>query len=134
MDYYYVLKQGFTEAEKADSVYWIKKLGMKPFAEGLMWVFQRYFGMEEQFMLFAPNEKEGRFIMQEVMLTGNMGHSETRDWGSLKTPLSRFFYNLHRDIHLATHYPHEALWQPFFSLWLYGWRLSKGFLREGDED
>ena len=119
MDYYYVLLQGFTEEERKDAVYWITKLGMNRFAEGLMWVFQRFFGMEERYMLFKPNEKEGKFIMEEVLQTGNMGHSETRNWGSLKTPLSRFFYNLRRDIHLATHYPHEALWQPFFSLWMF---------------
>ena len=95
-----------------------------------MWVFQRYFGMEEQNMLFAPNEKEGRFIMQEVMLTGNMGHGDKRDWGSKQTALSRFFFNLKRDVYLAKHYPHEALWQPFFSIWLYLWRLSKGLLKD----
>lgn len=125
MDYYYVLKQGFTEEEKADAVFWIKQLGMKRFAEGLMWVFRRVFGMEKQYLLFEPNEKEGRFIMHEVMMTGNMGHSETRNWGSLKSPLSRFFYNLRRDLYFLTHYPHEAIWQPFFSLYLYFWRILK---------
>jgi len=133
MDYFYVLKQGFTEEERKDSAYWIERLGMKRFAEGLMWLFETYFGMERRYMLFAPNEKEGRFIMQEVLLTGNMGHHDTRHWGSLKTPLSRFFFNLRRDIYLAGHYPHEVLWQPFFSLWLYAWRLAKGLLG-GRED
>ncbi len=118
---------------RRESVYWITQLGMKRFAEGLMWVFQRVFGMEEKYLLFKPNEKEGKFIMEEVMQTGNMGHSETRNWGSLKTPLSRFFYNLRRDLHLATHYPHEALWQPFFSLWTYAWRMRKGLLKDGGD-
>ena len=129
MDYYYVLKQGFTEDEKADSVYWIKQLGMRRFAHGLMWVLQKYFGLEEQYLLMEPDEKEGRFIIHEVMQTGNMGHSDTRNWGSMKSPLSRFFLNLRRDIYLAKHYPHEALWQPFFSIWLYFWRWSKGLLK-----
>ena len=143
MDYYYVLKQSFDENDdvndnlndewRRESVYWITQLGMKRFAEGLMWVFQRVFGMEEKYLLFKPNEKEGKFIMEEVMQTGNMGHSETRNWGSLKTPLSRFFYNLRRDLHLATHYPHEALWQPFFSLWTYVWRMRKGLLKDGGD-
>lgn len=134
MDYFYVLKQGFTEEERLDSAKWIKKLGVKRFAEGLMWVLQKYFGLEDQYLLFKPNEKEGKFIIEEVLQTGNMGHSETRNWGSLKTPLSRFFYNLRRDLYLATHYPHEALWQPFFSLWLYAWRLSKGLLKDREEE
>ena len=134
MDYFYVLKQGFTEEERADAVYWIKQLGMKRFASGLMWVLKEYYGLEEQYLLMPVNEKEGRFIMREVLLTGNMGHSDTRNWGSMKSPLSRFFLNLRRDFYLAGHYPHEAIWQPFFSLWLYFWRLSEGLLKDRDDD
>ena len=132
MDYYFVLKQGFTEAEQNDAVYWIKRLGMDRFASGLMWVLKVYFGLEEQYLLLEPDEKEGRFLMQEVMLTGNMGHSDTRNWGSMKSPLSRFFFNMRRDLYLAKHCPHEALWQPFFSIWLYAWRWSKGLLNDSD--
>lgn len=99
----------------------------------MMWVLQEYLGLAEQYLLMPVDEKEGRFIMQEVLLTGNMGHSDTRQWGSMKTPLSRFFVNLRRDLFLARHYPHEALWQPVFSVWLYFWRLSKGLLRDREE-
>lgn len=134
LDYYYVLKQGFTEEEKADAVYWIEQLGMKRYASGLMWVLQKYFGLEEKYQLMEPNEKEGQFIIQEVLQTGNMGHSDTRDWGSMKSPLSRFFLNLRRDSYLAKHYPHESIWQPLFSIWLYFWRLSKGLLKDRDND
>ena len=130
MDYYYVLKQGFTKAEQKDTVYWIQQLGMTRFTRGLMWVLREYFDLEERLMIVTPNEKEGRFIMREVMLTGNMGHNDKRNWGSMKSPLSRFFLNLKRDLYLARHYPHEALWQPFFSIWLYFWRLSKGLLKD----
>lgn len=132
MDYFYVLKQGFTEEEKEDAVSWIKQLGMKQFACGLMWVLQKYFGLEEQYLLMKLNEKEGQFIIQEVMQTGNMGHSDTRNWGSMKSPLSRFFLNLRRDLYLAKHCPHESLWQPFFSIWLYFWRMLKGLLNDSD--
>ena len=128
MDYFYILKQGFTEEERKDAEYWIKQLGMGRFAGGLMWVLREYFGLEERCLLMEPDVTEGRFIMHEVMLTGNMGHSDKRNWGSMKSPLSRFFLNLRRDFYMAKHYPHEAIWQPFFSIWLYFWRLSKGLL------
>ena len=128
MDYYYVLRQGFTEEERKDAVYWIKQLGMARFARGLMWVLREYFGLEKQYLLMEPDVKEGRFITREVMLTGNMGHSDKRNWGSMRTPLSRFFLNLRRDVYLVGHYPHEVVWQPVFSVWLYFWRLSKGLL------
>ena len=134
MDYFYVLKQGFTEEERKDAEYWIKQLGMGRFAGGLMWVLREYFGLEERCLLMELDVTEGRFIMHEVMLTGNMGHSDKRNWGSMKSPLSRFFLNLRRDFYMAKHYPHEAIWQPFFSIWLYFWRLSKGLLGSEDND
>lgn len=134
MDYYYVLRTVQDTSSKfqddTETVKWIKKLGMERFARGLMWVLQLYFGLEEKYLLMEPDEKEGQFIINEVLLTGNMGHSDTRDWGSMRSPLSRFFLNLRRDAYLANHYPHEALWQPFFSIWLYFWRLSKGLLKD----
>ena len=129
MDYFYVLRQGFTEEERRDSVYWIKHLGMKRFADGLMWVLQHYLGIDERYLLMAPDEKEGRFILGEVMQTGNMGHSDSRNWGASKSAKSRFIRNFRRDLYLVGHYPQEALWQPVFSVWLYLWRLSKGLLK-----
>lgn len=134
MDYFYVLRQGFTEEERIESVKWIKRLGMERFAGGLMWVLRDKFGLEKDYLIVEPIEKEGRFILNEIFLTGNMGHSDNRSWGSKKTALSRFFLNLKRDIYLAQHYPHESLWQPFFSLWLYVWRLLNGLLKDRDID
>lgn len=134
MDYFYVLRQGFTEAERKDSEKWIRKLGMGRFAEGMMWVLREVFGLEEKYFVVNPNEKEGRFILNEIMLTGNMGHSDKRVWGSKKTALSRFFYNLKRDAYMVSHYPHEALWQPIFSLGLYAWRYCHGYLKDSDND
>lgn len=134
MDYYYVLRQGFTEREKEETVSWIKKLGMMRFASGLMWLLQYVFGMEDKYLLMAPNKKEGRFILQEVMMTGNMGHSDTRNWGSQQTAFKRFVHNLRRDCYLIGHYPQEIFFQPFFSIWLFFWRLSKGLLGSEDND
>ncbi len=134
MDYFYVLRQGFTEEERVEVVKWIKKLGMGRFAGGMMWVLREKIGLENEYMIVEPNEKEGRFILNEILLTGNMGHSDKRSWGSKGTAISRFFLNLKRDFYLARHYPHEAVWQPLFSLWLYFWRLFNGLLKDRSEN
>ena len=125
MDYYFVLKQGFTEQEKVEAVYWIKRLGLYRFASGLMWIFRDVFGLSSDCLLMLPNEVSGRFILNEVMQTGNMGHGETRNWGSVKTPFARFIHNIRRDFYFARHYPSEALWQPWFNLWQYFWCKTK---------
>lgn len=130
MDYFYVLRQGFTEEERNETVYWIRQLGMTRFAKGIMWVLKQSFGLENKYLIMEPTEKEGRFIMNEILLTGNMGHSDKRLWGSKETPLLRFFHNLNRDFYMVGHYPHEAIWQPFFSIWSYLGRLAKGLLKD----
>lgn len=118
MDYFYVLQQGFTEEERQETLEWLKRLKMTRFAEAMMWVMKEAFGIEEKYMLLEPNEKEGCFLLEEIFQTGNMGHYEKRNWGSLDSPLSRFFYNLRRDWHFISHYPQEVLWQPWFSIWM----------------
>lgn len=123
MDYYYVLKQGFTEEERKDAVHWIKQLGMARFARGLMWVLQEYFGLEEPYLLMAPDEKEGRFIMHEVLQTNDMRYIHTHKGDTLRTPLSRFFLYLKRDFYIAKHYPQESLWRPMASAGKQFWRL-----------
>ena len=129
MDYYYVLKQGFNDAEREESKYWIKALGMKRFACGVMWVLNFLFNLPDDCLLFEPNKKEGEFILNEIMLTGNMGHHDSRNWGARDSSLSRFFSNLKRSAFLLFHYPTEAFWQPIFSIWFYFWRLNRGLLK-----
>lgn len=119
MDYYFVLNEGFTEEGKRNTVCWLKRLGMMRFAAGMMWIMKELFLLEDEKLLTTPDEKEGRFILEDIWMAGNMGHGETRDWGSLATPLSRFLYSIRRDCHFITHYPHEVIWQPVFNIWVF---------------
>lgn len=78
LDYYFVLKQGFSEEERLKSMAWIKKLGIGRFAAALMWLCVEVFGMNKTICICEPNEKDGKFLLAEVMLTGNMGHQDER--------------------------------------------------------
>ena len=79
-----------------------------------MWLMKNIFGLADEFLLCEPDEKEGRFLLNEIMYTGNMGKSDTRfHWGQ-NTAFSRFVANQKRNIHLLTHYPNEVCWSPFF--------------------
>ncbi len=125
MDYYYVLRseacrKGNGELTEAavDTLKWVKALGLLRFAGAMMWLLREVFSLEEEFMFVEPDEKEGRFLLEEICLTGNMGHHDKRNWGAVKTPVSRFFYNMRRDAHFLAHYPKEVLWQPLFSIWM----------------
>ena len=53
-------------------MHWITALGMKRFAEATMWVMKEVFGSDDNYLLCKPNEEYGRFLLDEVMQTGNM--------------------------------------------------------------
>ena len=132
MDYYFVLREASLQLSpegKRESVMWIKKLGMERFARALAWVLGYVFdgnpnspsfrkGLGEG--SFVPDEKEGRFLLSEIMQTGNMGHADERvDRSKLNSALGRYIYNFKRDLHVMRICPHEALWEPWFNLVLY---------------
>lgn len=132
MDYYFVLREAslqLSPERKRESEMWIKKLGMERFAKALAWVIGYVFdgdpdspsftkGLGEG--SFVPDEKEGRFLLSEIMQTGNMGHADERvDRSKLNSALGRYIYNFKRDLHVMRICPHEALWEPWFNLVLY---------------
>lgn len=122
LDYYFVLKQGFTEKEREYTMYWVKLLGMKRFTEAVMWIMKEVFGLEERYCLCCPNESVGQFLLNEVMHSGNMGHGEDRFDGKISSSaIARYWYNLKRDIRLIQICPHEALWDPVFNVWQFFW-------------
>ncbi|MBQ0089333.1 MAG: nucleotidyltransferase family protein [Prevotellaceae bacterium] len=124
MDYYFVLKSSFeadpSQSYKQDTMMWIKKLGLLRFASAMMWVFQEVFGMDERFLLCEPNEKEGKYLKREIMLTGNMGKYDSRfSWSEYTTPLKRFVNNQKKNIKLLSHYPEEVFWNPIYNIFRY---------------
>lgn len=122
LDYYFVLLQGFSEEEKAESMKWIEALGMKKFAEATMWFMRYVFGLDEKYLLCLANEIAGRFLLNEVVHSGNMGHGEDRFDGKISDrAVSRYWYNLKRDIRLIQFCPHEAMWDPFFNVYQFIW-------------
>lgn len=126
MDYYFVLKSRNNANDddndnwKSETMKWVKRLGMGRFAPAMMWVMKEVFGMDDECLLCEPNEKDGRFLLSEIMQTGNMGHADERvDKSKLNSALGRYIYNFKRDLHVMRICPHEALWEPWFNLVLY---------------
>ena len=102
MDYYFVLNKGFSAEERQNAFYWCRKLGMGRFVGVAMYVMKEVFGLEDKYLLCEPKDKEGRFLLNEIMQTGNMGRGETRfQWGQ-KSASGCFVANQERDLHLLT--------------------------------
>lgn len=129
MDYCYVLKQGFTEKEKAETIRTLRELRMMKFAGAVMYVMQTVFGLDDKYLLIRPNEKEGEILLNEIMLAGNFGQFDKRI-GKVgkKAPFRSFCRSVGRNMKFVRSYPAEALCSPLFKIWHYLWRKSNGWI------
>lgn len=78
IDYYYLLRRGATDKEKAEFKSMVKRLGMSRFARGIMAVMQDTLGLEEKYLLIEPDRRLGKFMTREILLSGNFGHDDKR--------------------------------------------------------
>ena len=100
-----------------------KELGLWKFAGAIMYIMQEVFGMPASRLIVPPNEKYGKFVLNEVLEAGNFGkHDERNRFG--KSKLGHNLQRVYRDIRLVRYYPAEALSEPFFRVWHFFWRVK----------
>ena len=101
----------------------LKELGLWKFAGGIMYIMQEVFGMPVSRLIVPPNEKYGRFVLNEVLEAGNFGRHDARNrFGRSK--LGHNLQRVYRDIRLVKFFPAEALSEPFFRVWHFFWRMK----------
>ena len=99
----------------------LKELGLWKFAGAVMYIMQEVFGMPASRLIVPPNEKYGKFVLNEVLEAGNFGkHDERNQFGRSK--LGHNLQRVYRDIRLMRYFPAEALSEPFFRVWHFLWR------------
>ena len=145
MDYYYTLKRwhndcmekldlqshgmwteglGVSVMSKEEVMNVLHSFGMGKFAAAVMWVLHEVFAMPAHYYICEPNEREGRKLLAEIMRGGNFGHydergKDMRNGGTIPHAV----WKLKRVMKLVSSYPEEALCEPFFRVWHWGWRL-----------
>ena len=132
MDWYFVLKSRNNDNDNVNDNFLslLKSFGMMRFTKGVMWIMKDVFGLSEHLLLCALDEKEGRFILNEVMAGGNFGHHDKRLATKTKTKTKTTAVKkiLRHNLHLLTHYPGDTLWAP---VWIvYHWIWKQGFQRK----
>lgn len=123
MDYYFLLKQGFTETEQRHDERLLKQFGLYGMARAVMYVLQTVFGLEDKYLLVPVDERKGQFLLDEILLAGNFGRYDER----VKQQQSQLAHNIERikrDVRLVRFFPSEALCEPVFRTWHFFWRLA----------
>ena len=101
----------------------LKELGLWKFAGGIMYIMQEVFGMPASRLIVPPNEKYGKFVLNEVLEAGNFGRHDARNRFG-RSQLGHNLQRVYRDIRLMRYFPAEALCEPLFRAWHFFWRLK----------
>lgn len=131
VDYYFVLRTAQHKGLQLDGLMEeIDRLGMKRFAGALMYVLNEVCGMEREYLLCEPNEKDGNFLVSEIMTAGNFGQADPR-MGALNTKnvlhrrLSQAWRRFKRNMRFLTSYPGEVIWEPVARVEHFAWKELK---------
>jgi hypothetical protein len=124
VDYYYLLKQDITDEEKKREAQLLRLFGMSRFASALMYVMQTTLGLEAQYLLAKPDERQGRYLLNEVILSGNFGKTDDRYSHHIHNKVQLFFILTARVVRSSWAYPAESLSRPIFLLWHQWWKWN----------
>lgn len=127
VDYYYVLKNLDDEGRKLAASD-IKKVGLLKFAGAVMLVLQRVCGMDDNSLVTKPDDKRGRLLLDEIMVSGNFGKYDDRLKNRDDKNLVLFnLLALKRQLRFLRYYPMDVISIPFFKVWHWCWRKKKGY-------
>ena len=105
----------------------LKYLGLWKFAQAVMFVMKEVFGLSEDRMIAPMDEREGRFLLDEIMRGGNFGHFDDRMGSKVgESKIHRYFRMNLRNLRFVKHYPTEALSEPLFRTWFAVWKNIHG--------
>ena len=125
MDYYCLLVSLHkTHGEQGALNRLFSEFGMERFVGAVMWIMQEVFGLEREYLLSDPVEKEGRYILAEVMEGGNFGHHDNRIRKVGRGKWMSVFATLQHTLHMLWRYPSEVLWVPVWMVYHFVWKRT----------
>ena len=129
LDYYFVIVKWHADGTDLTALQRdLKWLGLWKFAGAVMYVLHEVFGLSEKRMIAPMNEKEGRFLLGEIMRGGNFGQYDDRLGDKTgEGKVHRYFRMSLRNMRFVRHYPSEALCEPLFRTWFFFWKALQKF-------
>ena len=120
-------KNEFGNDEIMRSVAAVSELGLGRFASALMWVLGEVFGMKKENMLWEADETDGRFLLDEIMQSGNFGRQDTRQRNMYRSKWNSF-WTIHFKTFRFRRFDRWAwLWSPLFRIRWKVWQMLNGY-------
>lgn len=115
IDYYHVLRKfrddgmEFRDSSKVQDLF--KEFGLMRFARGVMWIEEKFLGIDEKYLIVGPDEKAGNVILEEMLEGGNFGRYDERYKSRDKGLVARGLTDSYRLLKLAKAFPSETMWK-----------------------
>lgn len=127
MDYYFLVLKANEHVLTTDYKSIIHTLKLDCFASALMWTLGEVYGLKREKMLWEPNEKDGKFLLKEIMQMGNFGRTDIKQRGIYTSRWKSFWY-----VHFKTfrywRFDHFAwFWSPLMRIKGFLWRKINGY-------
>lgn len=101
----------------------IKRFHLQRFAAASMWIMKDVLGLEERYMICHPDVKAGRFLLDEIMQSGNFGKFDKRlNKDRYQSRIGLMFSWMKHNLRLVKYYPADVLWTPIGVLGISLWR------------
>lgn len=126
MDYYYVIQHSTLE-ERQEALRVLCSFKMKRFVGAVIYVMQEVFKLDGDYLMIQPLANDGRFLLNEIMRSGNFGHFDERNTHHLSR-LANGIENIKRNLKFVGRYPQEFFWMPAWKIWHWFWRKRKGYI------
>ena len=134
LDYYQVLRASQLKYCLSNFLDVLEQIGLTKFFTAILWVEKEVFELDDKYVVLTPNEKEGRFLLDEIILKGNAFEDSSIDAQQLKmsdftnpSHAHNFFSRVKRANTLICHYPDEALYEIPWRIWHFFWRRMKRY-------
>ena len=131
MDLYFVL-QTYTDTKEAEDLTpTLQRLGLHSFARAMMWVLGTIFeGTGDRpatWMIGEPDERRGRFVLQEMMRGGNFGHHDTEFTVPDGTKAGNLLAYTRHAYRCVRWFPEESLCNPLYRIYTGLWRKKNNY-------
>ena len=120
MDYYYLLKSERPRREE-DLAEILRHLNLYHFAGAVMYVQQKVFGLQDEFIIAPIDKQRGNTLLNEILNGGNFGQYSGLTNHGIAT---KYFLKIRRNMRFVRQYPAEALCEPVFRTWHFFWRIK----------
>lgn len=124
MDYYFLIRNQELADKKNELQELLRRFGLLGFAKAVMYVMHEVFNLEKQYWLVPVDKIVGEMLLEEILMTGNFGHMDSR-FGDLKK-VSRFHrlsMLLKKNIRFMWYFPDEVFFSFLFRLGQPVWRV-----------